>query len=147
MKKGAIAMKSKTKEKPKVILRHRAPANRASKITQAPKTSEIDIAALAEFYCGEPESLIAKEELLEQARRALIKYDLEKNDLEIAAPILARTLHMLIEQNGGKSLTPERMAEIERHILDWCGYTPVPPIVYRRYAPNRTKRSKRRLRK
>jgi hypothetical protein len=128
MKNGVMVMKKIRKEKPGVTSpkRHQLPASRAAKIACNPKAQEIDIAALAEYYCGQPESLIAKEELLEHARRALAKYELDENDLEIATPVLARTLHMLVEQNGGKSLSPERMMQIERHILDWC-VCPTPP--------------------
>jgi len=79
------------------------------------------VTALAQFYCGEPESALHREDLLESARLDLSKYDLESDDLDRTIPVLARTLHMLMEQNGGKPLADERKLEIERQVLAWCG--------------------------
>lgn len=90
-------------------------------IASAGKHNHIDVAALAEIYNSPPGSRILKEELLEEARRALMEYELAEEDMEIAAHTLARTMHMLVEQRGGKSLEPEHKAELVHHVLDWCG--------------------------
>jgi hypothetical protein len=76
---------------------------------------------LAQLYCSAPESALHREDLLESARIQLSKYDLDEDELDRIVPVLARTLHMLIEQNGGKHLASKREIEIERQVLDWCG--------------------------
>jgi hypothetical protein len=76
---------------------------------------------LAQLYCSWPESTLRREDLLESARVQLSKYDLEEYELDRIVPVLARTLHMLVEQNGGKPLADERKLEIERQVLEWCG--------------------------
>jgi hypothetical protein len=80
-----------------------------------------DVAALAEFYNSPPASRFDREEFLEQARLALMKYELAENDREIAAQSLARSMHMLLDQSGLKKLEPKRMATLEKDVLDWCG--------------------------
>ena len=84
------------------------------------RVSKNNVVALAEIYNSPTASHVAREELLEEARRALTKYDLSEVDHEIAAQELARTMHMLVEQHG-HPLTPEHKAEIERRVLQWCG--------------------------
>lgn len=69
-----------------------------------------------------------REDLIELARAELGKYDLTPDQLEEAAPILAKSLHMRIEQNGGKPLDDSLTAEIERQVLEWCGCIESPPI-------------------
>jgi len=81
----------------------------------------IDVAALAQLYNSPPSSHLVREELLEDARGALLQYELAEDEMEIAAQALARTLHMLVEQHGGKQLEPHHMEEVTRHVLDWCG--------------------------
>lgn len=88
-------------------------------LTALPGT--IDVAALAALYNSPTNSPVAHEYLLEEARRAMSKYELPQADLEIAADSLARAMHMLVEQHGLKKLPPERMAELERDVLDYCG--------------------------
>ncbi len=97
---------------------HRSKKNEVSKPRSA---DHIDVATLAQFYNSPPSSNILREELLEEARRALVDYELAEADLEIAAQTLAKTMHMLVEQHGGKTLEPELKAELVRHVLDWCG--------------------------
>ena len=80
-----------------------------------------DIAALAGYYWSPPESNLLREDLLERSRLALAKYDLEQEQLEETAPLLASALHMLIEQNGGKPLPAEYAREVEHQVLHWCG--------------------------
>jgi hypothetical protein len=82
---------------------------------------EPSVTDLAVLYCAWPESALQREDLLEAARVQLSKYDLESEDLDRIAPVLARTLHMLIEQNGGRPLADGRELEIERQVLEWCG--------------------------
>ncbi len=81
----------------------------------------IDVAALAALYNSPTNSPVAHEYLLEEARQAMSKYELPQADLEIGADLLARAMHMLVEQRGLKKLPPERMAELERDVLDYCG--------------------------
>ncbi len=88
--------------------------------TSAPAT-EIDPAALAQCYNSPALSHAEYEELLEQARTALSKYDLTKDDLAIAADSLARTMHMVLEEHGLDVLAPEQLEEIERDVLTYCG--------------------------
>jgi len=76
---------------------------------------------LAQLYTAWPESALHREDLLESARVQLCKYGLESDELDRVAPVLARTLHMLIEQNEGKPLADGRKLEIERQALEWCG--------------------------
>ncbi|HET6399824.1 MAG TPA: hypothetical protein VFH95_00335 [Candidatus Kapabacteria bacterium] len=91
-------------------------------LTALPAT--IDVAALAALYNSPTSSPVAHEYLLEEARRALGKYELAQADLELAADSLARAMHMLVEQHGLKKLPPERMAELERDVLEWFGLCP-----------------------
>ena len=79
------------------------------------------VAALASLFCVEPESELRREELIELARISLGKYDLEPEELDEAAPLLARALHMRIEQNGGHPLDVSHTLELERQVLEWCG--------------------------
>ena len=81
-----------------------------------------EIQALTARFCTEPESTITKEDLVENARTSLERYSLEREQLDKAAPMLARALHMRIEQNGGKDLNAALKREIEKHVLIWCGY-------------------------
>lgn len=81
----------------------------------------IDIAALSQLYNSPPASHIARENLLDEARLAMMKYELAEDDREIAADSLARSMHMLLEQQGLKKLAPERMALLEHDVLNWCG--------------------------
>ena len=96
--------------------------NRTKEIIRSKPSPAIDLAALAEIYNSPPPSHIAWEDLLEEARIALAKYELEEAELSIAAEHLAKAMHMLVEQQGGQRLEPHRQAEIERHVLDWCGF-------------------------
>ncbi len=80
-----------------------------------------DVAALAELYNAPPASRFDREELLTQARLALMKYELAEDDQEIAAQCLARSMHMLLDQSGLKKLEPQRMATLEKDVLEWCG--------------------------
>ncbi len=50
-----------------------------------------------------------------------MKYELSEVDREIAADSLARSMHMLLDQRGLEKLEPERMAALERDVLNWCG--------------------------
>ncbi len=89
----------------------------------------IDVAALAQLYNSPPASHIARQDLLEQARTALMKYELAEDDLAIASDSLARSMHMLLEQHGVKKLEPAHMAALEKDVLDWCGFSyPTSPI-------------------
>src|SRR4051812_24137110 len=80
-----------------------------------------DLVALGRLYNSAPMSRIRREELLEEARLALMKYDLVEVELENAAQELAHTMHMLVEQQGGIPLGPEDQKKLERRVLDWCG--------------------------
>lgn len=93
-----------------------------------PGLGNIDVAALAQLYNSPPASRIAYAELLEQARLALMKYELAEDELAIASDSLARSMHMLLEQHGLKKLEPAHMAALEKDVLDWCGilHRPVP---------------------
>jgi hypothetical protein len=82
-----------------------------------------EIAALAHLYWSPPGSDIVREDLIERARLALSKYDLEPSQIDELAPHLASAMHMLIEQNGGKSLPEDYEREIEYHVLKWHGIT------------------------
>ncbi|MDP4198598.1 MAG: hypothetical protein Q8922_00325 [Bacteroidota bacterium] len=88
-------------------------------LTALPAT--IDVAALAQLYNSPPASHVARADLLQQARTALMKYELAEADLELASDSLARAMHLLLEQHGIKELLPEHMAELERHVLNWYG--------------------------
>lgn len=79
------------------------------------------LAALAKYYLTPPESAFHREDLIEHARIALGKYDLTPEELDEAAPLLARALHMRIEQNGGRDLDDEHKQVIEHQVLEWCG--------------------------
>ena len=103
--------------RPKKSEGQKQPSGRS--LTALPVT--IDVAALAQLYNSPQASHIAREELLEEARTALMKYELAEADLEIASDSLARAMHMLLEQHGIKRLAPEHMAELERHVLNWYG--------------------------
>ncbi len=81
----------------------------------------IDVAALAALYNSPTNSPVAHEYLLEEARRAMSKYELPQADLEITSDLLARAMHMLIEQRGLEKLPPESMAELEQDVLDYSG--------------------------
>ena len=81
----------------------------------------ISVMALASLYNSEPRPAVKREELLEHARVLLAKYDLEAHELNEAAPILAQTLCMLIEQNGGRDLDEQLKRKVERNVLEWCG--------------------------
>lgn len=81
----------------------------------------LDVAALAQLYNSPPSSHIAHADLLEQARLALMKYELAEDELAIASDSLARSMHLLLEQHGLKKLEPKHMAELERDVLNWCG--------------------------
>ena len=80
-----------------------------------------DFAALAHLYWSPPNNHVVREELLERARLALGKYDLEQDELDEATPVLAAALHMLMEQNGGKELPREYQRDVERRVMDWVG--------------------------
>ena len=111
-----VAHKQKTVRAPKL-----ANKKTESHSTSAPKrVSKRNIIALAQLYNSPTASHVAREELLEEARRALTKYDLAEVDQEIAAQELARTMHMLVEQQG-HPITPEHKADLERRVLEWCG--------------------------
>ncbi len=88
-------------------------------LTALPVT--IDVAALAQLYNSQPASHVLREDLLEAARTALMKYELAEADMEIAADSLARAMHLLLEQHGIRKLEPHHMAELERDVLKWCG--------------------------
>jgi|GEM_PF-6981642 len=81
----------------------------------------IDVAALADLYNSPPTSHIAREDLLEEARCMLARYELSPEDLEPAAHTLAKAMHMLVEQRGGKNLEPRPKAELIQHVLAWHG--------------------------
>jgi hypothetical protein len=83
----------------------------------------VDVAALAQLYNSPPASHIARAELQEQARLALMKYELAEDELAIASDSLARSMHLLLEQHGLKKLEPKHMVELERDVLNWCGLT------------------------
>jgi len=89
----------------------------------------IDVAALAQLYNSPPASHIARQDLLDQARLALMKYELAEDELAIASDSLARSMHMLIEQHGLKQLEPKQMAELERDVINWCGLNRCEPIM------------------
>src|ERR1017187_806457 len=82
---------------------------------------EPSVTDLAQLYCAWPESALHREDMFEAARVQLSKYDLEPEELNRIAPVLARTLHMLVEQNGAKPLAEGRELEIEKQVLEWCG--------------------------
>ncbi len=84
--------------------------------------NHIDVAALARFYNTPPVSRSDHEDILEQARTALMKYELTEDEREIAADALARSMQMPLEQSGLKKLEPERMAALEQEVLNWCGF-------------------------
>lgn len=79
-----------------------------------------DIAALACYYWAPPSSVMERDYLLERARLALVRYDLDAEEMEEAVPMLAAALHMLIEQNGGTPLPTDYEREIECHVIGWC---------------------------
>jgi hypothetical protein len=81
----------------------------------------IDVAALAKLYNAPPASRFDREELLQQARTALMKYELAEDELAIAADSLAHSIHMLLDQHGLKKLEPKQMLELEQDVLSWCG--------------------------
>jgi|GEM_PF-3649568 len=81
----------------------------------------LDVAALAQLYNSPPVSHFDHMELLEQARRSLAKYELAENELAIASESLANSMHLLLEQHGLHTLSPEHMAALEKDVLRWCG--------------------------
>ena len=81
----------------------------------------MDIVSLAQIYNSPMPSPIAHEDLLDVARTALLKYELAEYEFEIAADSLARSMHMLLEQQGVKKLTPKHMAALEKEVIEWCG--------------------------
>ena len=86
-----------------------------------PRYEHIDVAALAAAYHEPLVSSFNRQALLEEARLALTKYELAEDELEIAADSLAKTMQMLLEQDGIRHFPPQRMAALERDVLDWCG--------------------------
>jgi hypothetical protein len=80
-----------------------------------------DVAALAELYNAPPASHFDREELLQQARTALMKYELAEDELAIATNSLAHCMHMLLDQHGLKRMEPKQMLELEQDVLNWCG--------------------------
>jgi hypothetical protein len=90
----------------------------------------VDVAALACLYNSPPASNITQADMLEQARLALMKYELPDDELAIASDSLARSMHLLLEQHGLKKLEPKQMAELERDVLKWCGIPQFPEHGY-----------------
>src|ERR1041385_2506355 len=90
-------------------------------VRQPGHKSRLCLAALANLWRAEPESSLRREDLIELARAELGKYDLTPDELDDAAPMLAKSLHMRIEQNGGRPLDDSLKQEIERQVLEWCG--------------------------
>ena len=82
----------------------------------------VDVAALSQLYNAPPGSRILCEDMLEQARASLMKYELAEADFEIAADSLARSMYMLLEQHGMKNLAPEQLAKLEEDVLKWYGF-------------------------
>jgi hypothetical protein len=82
---------------------------------------EPSVTALGQIYNSPLASTIAREDLLEDARVSLMKYDLGEDELEIAADSLARSMHMLLEQRGLEKLEPEQIVKLECEVLDFCG--------------------------
>jgi len=95
--------------RPKLTHTHRAKSS-------SPK---VDVMALAQVYNSPATSRMNKEELLEEARRALMKYELAEDEQEIAAAELARTMHMLVEQHG--PLEADQKIQLEQQVIEWCG--------------------------
>jgi len=124
--------------------------SRCECLTALPGT--VDVSALAQLYNSPPTSRIAREDLLDEARTALMKYELAESDREIAADSLARAMHMLLEQHGLKKLEPEHMAELERHVLVWHGLCQPANVANRAEVDNRSStpdrhRSRRKIEK
>jgi hypothetical protein len=92
----------------------------AVRMARTRRSETNNVVALAQLYNSPCLSRVVRAEMLDEARRALAKYDLAEADLEIAAQELARTLHMLVEQRGAP-LEPQHKAEMERRVLEWCG--------------------------
>lgn len=87
-----------------------------------------ELAALAHLYWSPPGSDLVREDLIERARAALLKYRLEPEQLDDVAPLLASAMHMLIEQNGGRPLPEDYAREIEHHVLKWHGLDTIPCV-------------------
>ena len=62
----------------------------------------------------------AMHESIAEARRRMGKYDLEPAELGEAAPLLAKCIVMLEEENGGIRLGPDRLRDLELGVLAWC---------------------------
>jgi hypothetical protein len=95
--------------------------NTGKDVAQPSHKSRLCLAALAKLWRAEPESSLQREDLIEIARAELGKYDLTPDELDEAAPMLAKSLHMRIEQNGAAPLDEPLKQEIERQVLEWCG--------------------------
>jgi hypothetical protein len=91
------------------------------RVAPEPHKGRLCLATLAKLWRTEPESSLHREDLIEIARAELGKYDLTPDELDEAAPMLAKSLHMRLEQNGGQPLDETLKFDIERQVLDWCG--------------------------
>ena len=96
-------------------------SSKAIPSTTTEHKTRLCLAALAKLWRTEPESSLHREDLIELARAELGKYDLTPEQLDEAAPMLAKALHMRLEQNGGQPLDDSLRTDIERQVLEWCG--------------------------
>ena len=59
----------------------------------------------------------SRSELESEALEAMRKYSIKGESLQQAAKILAQTLHMLHQQNGGEPLNASLIEEVEHQVL------------------------------